>query len=142
MSQEFIEKKLDQIRTLIEQLEEIFTRSFLEFQKDLLAVRAAERNFQLLADIASDISGQILLERGKQMPDTYRQSFLDLGREGILPAGLAETLAQSAKLRNILVHEYDFDEDYERFYASAKTFLPAYIEYLEVIQKTINATEK
>lgn len=138
MSKELIEKKLGQIQMLIEQLTGILATPFLEFHTDLLAVRAAERNFQLLADIASDINGQILLERDKQIPDTYRQSFLYLGRESIIPAGLAETLVESAKLRNILVHEYDFEEDYKKFYDSAKNFLPAYHEYLKAIQKYIS----
>lgn len=138
MSKELIEKKLDQIQALIEQLTGILTRPFSEFHTDLLAVRAAERNFQLLADIASDINGQIILERDKPTPDTYRQSFLYLGREKILPMALAETLAESAKLRNILVHEYDFEEDYQKFYESAKKFLPAYREYLGEIQKYIS----
>jgi len=40
-------------------------------------------------------------------------------------------------LSNILVHEYDFEEDYQKFYDSAKKFLPAYREYLVAIQKCI-----
>lgn len=137
MSKELIEKKLDQIQTLIVQLADILARPFSEFVADLLAVRAAERNFQLLADIASDINGQILLEQGGQTPDSYRQAFLHLGRSNVLTSELAEMLAESAKLRNILVHEYDFEEDYEKFYNSAKKFLPAYREYLSAIQKYI-----
>lgn len=139
MSKELIEKKISQIQALIEQLAEILKRPFSEFHTDLLAVRAAERNFQLLADIAIDINNQIVLEAGKEIPDTYRQSFLGLGRESILSTVLAETLAESAKLRNILVHEYDFEEDYQKFYESAKKFLPAYREYLSVIQKYISS---
>lgn len=139
MSRELIEKKLAQIGVLIGQLAGILARPFPEFHTDFLAVRAAERNFQLLADIAIDINNQIILEAGKETPDTYRQSFLFLGREKILPAALAETLAESAKLHNILVHEYDFEEDYEKFYESAKKFLPAYREYLSVIQKYITS---
>ena len=138
MSKELIEKKLQQIQALIDQLAEIFTRPFSEFHTDLLAVRAAERNFQLLADIACDINGQILLERDKPTPDTYRQSFRDLAREGILPDPLAHILVASARLRNILVHEYDFEEDYQLFYESAKNFLPSYREYLSAIQKYIS----
>ena len=138
MSKELIEKKLGQMQILIDRLAGILTRSFSEFCADLLAVGAAATNFQLLADIASDINGQILLERGKQIPDTYRQSFFDLARERLLSSELAKTLAESAKLRNILVHEYDFEEDYQKFYESAKKFLPTYREYLAAIQKYIS----
>ncbi|MFY9462943.1 MAG: HepT-like ribonuclease domain-containing protein [Candidatus Sungiibacteriota bacterium] len=61
-----------------------------------------------------------------------------MSREGILPDRLARTLLKSAKLRTILVHEYDFEEDYQKFYESAKKFLPAYHEYLDAIQKYIS----
>ena len=142
MSKELIEKKLSQIQALIEQLTEILACPFSEFQTDLVAVRAAERNFQLLADIACDINGQILLERGKPIPDTYRQSFSDLAREGILSDSLARTLVESAKLRNILAHEYDFEEDYKLFYDSAKRFMPAYREYVRIIQNMISEMKK
>ena len=138
MSKELIEKKLSQIRVLVEQLGEILARPFSEFQNDLLAIRAAERNFQLLTDIACDINGQILLEQGKEIPDSYRQSFSDLAKAGFLPKHITHDLIESAKLRNILVHEYDFEEDDERFYKSAKKFLPVYQKYLQAIQKYIS----
>ncbi|MEK9174535.1 MAG: HepT-like ribonuclease domain-containing protein, partial [Patescibacteria group bacterium] len=48
---------------------------------------------------------------------------------------LAEKLMQSARLRNILVHEYDFEEDYEKFYRSAKEYIPVFREYTETIYK-------
>ena len=73
------------------------------------------------------------MERGKKTPDTYRQSFTDLEREDVLDGDLARKLTQSAMIRNILVHEYDFEEDYEKFYGSAKALIPTYREYIKTI---------
>ena len=133
MSKELIEKKIEQIRILINELRALLQKPEIEFIKDAITLRAAERDFQLIVDLASDINTHILLEGGKRTPDSYRQSFLDLKTENIIEAGLAETLALSARLRNILVHEYDFDEDYAKFYQGAKRFLPAYDTYVGLV---------
>ncbi|MBI4066349.1 DUF86 domain-containing protein, partial [Candidatus Gottesmanbacteria bacterium] len=71
-------------------------------------------------------------------PDTYLQSFSDIEKLGLVSGDLASTLLVSAKLRNILVHEYDFEEDYERFYDSAKEIVPAYQQYIEAVLKYIS----
>jgi uncharacterized protein YutE (UPF0331/DUF86 family) len=133
MPKEVIFKKLDQIKELLAELERLLNMPLEDFKKDSVVLRAAERNFQLIVDLASDINTQILIERGKETPDTYRQSFSDLEKERILGKKLAERLVRSAKLRNILVHEYDFEEDDEKFYASAKESLSAYHEYIRII---------
>lgn len=137
MANEIVVKKIEQIKELLDELGRLFQKTGNEFVKDLVVVRAAERNFQLVVDLASDINAQILIERGRPAPDSYRQAFLDLAKEGILDKELAEKLALTARLRNILVHEYDFEEDYEKFYQSAKASLPAYQQYLRVIYKNL-----
>ena len=134
MPSELIFKKLEQISALLDELEHLIALSFSDFQKNNVTVRAAERNFQLIVDLASDINTQILLEKGRKTPDTYRQSFSDLGKEAIINAALTQQLVLSAGIRNVLVHEYDFEEDYEKFYTSAKALVPAYREYVKLIR--------
>lgn len=138
MPTEVIAKKLEQIKELLAELSRILDAPIENFQKDLVAIRAAERNFQLIVELASDINAQILFENGSKTPDTYKQSFLDLVRMNVLRDDLAKKLTISAQLRNILVHEYDFEEDYERFYRSAKDFIPAYQEYARQINAYIS----
>lgn len=133
MGNELIFKKLEQIKELVNELERLLNVSLELFIKDLVAVRASERNFQLAVDIASDINTHILIERGGKTPDTYRESFIALEKEDILPHELAQQLVESAKVRNILVHEYDFEDDYEKFYYAARSHIPAYRQYIETI---------
>ena len=133
MSKEVIRKKLDQIKSLLEELATLTQKPFAEFVQGFVTVRAAERNFQLIVDLACDINTQILVEREKKIPDSYRQSFADLATEGVLSQELAKTLIDSAKIRNILVHEYDFEEDYEKFYQSVKMLIPFYRDYIATI---------
>lgn len=138
MPAEIIAKKLEQIKELLAELSRILDTPIESFQRDLVAIRAAERNFQLIVELASDINTQILVERGSKTPDTYKQSFSDLVRLNVLSSDLAKVLTTSAQLRNILVHEYDFEEDYERFYKSAKDFIPAYQGYARQINDYIS----
>jgi uncharacterized protein YutE (UPF0331/DUF86 family) len=138
MPSEVIAKKLEQVKELLAELSRILDMPIEDFQKDLVAIRAAERNFQLVVELASDINAQILFEHGSKTPDTYKQSFLDLVNINVLQSDLARKLTVSAQLRNILVHEYDFDEDYERFYKSAKDFIPIYKEYSRQINDYIS----
>lgn len=133
MGIKIIFKKLDQIKELLNELEDFLDKPLKEFIKNFIVIRASERNFQLIVDLASDINVQIIAESGKQTPDTYKQSFLYLEKAGILENKLTVKLVLTAKLRNILVHEYDFEEDYEKFYKAAKDAIPAYKEYIKKI---------
>ena len=133
MSKELILKKLEQIKELLGELERLLAKPLPDFMRDLTVIRAAERNFQLVVELASDINTQILVELSRATPDSYRESFSDLAQVGILPNALEKKLVQSTRLRNILVHEYDFEEDYEKFYRSAKESISVFREYVEVI---------
>lgn len=139
MAKEIILKKLDQMKKFLTALEKLISADFVVFAKDSTVISAAERNFQLMVDLASDINAQILIDEGKETPDTYRRSFVDLGRAGIIDNELAGKLAPSASLRNILVHEYDLEEDYKKFYDSANGLIPAYWEYIKRIYDYIRS---
>lgn len=139
MPSEVLLKKLEQISSLLGELEKLLSVQFEEFYNNITSVRAAERIFQLAVDLAIDINTQIILEHKKGAPDTYRQSFIELGRIGMLPQDLARQISASAGLRNILVHEYDFEEDYKKFYDSAREFVPLYREYIKAL-RTIYST--
>jgi|SRR3989338_575713 len=135
MEIEIILKKLKHIEEMLNELEHIFSSPFKEFAENKYVIGAAERYFQLVVDTASDINTHILIEKIRKTPDTYKQSFLYLAQAKIITAGLAENLAEGAKIRNILVHEYDFEEDYKLFYHSAKKLLPSFREYIKAVIK-------
>ena len=141
MGHELIFKKLDQITEILNEWERLLRVPLEEFVRDLTAVRAAERNFQLAVDLASDINTQILIGRGDKTPDTCRESFTALEKAGVLPHDLTRRLIESAKVRNILVHEYDFEDDYEKFYHAAGAGIPAYREYGKTIYEHIRSAK-
>ncbi|MCG2695717.1 uL13 family ribosomal protein [Candidatus Parcubacteria bacterium] len=67
----------------------------------------AERYLERIIGRMIDINYHILSEAENQMPDDYFNSFIDMGKKNYLPMGLAESLKNSAGLRNRLAHEYD-----------------------------------
>ncbi|KKR77426.1 MAG: hypothetical protein UU22_C0044G0008 [Parcubacteria group bacterium GW2011_GWA2_40_8] len=90
MSKELILKKVEQIKQLLDELGIFLAKSHEDFLKDTVVIRASERDFQLIVELASDINTHILLEKGKKTPDSYKQSFTDLIAEGVLSAELAD----------------------------------------------------
>ena len=142
MPHELILKKLERIEELLKELERLLRFSFSEFRADMLVVRTAERDFQLIVDLASDINTQIIVEKEGRTPDTYKESFSRLEKVKVLDYELAQRLVESAQIRNILVHEYDFDEDYEKFFNAAKEMLVAYKEYARVIYEYVRGSSQ
>src|SRR3989344_5147452 len=67
----------------------------------------AERYLERVIGRMIDINYHILSEREKEIPTDFYSSFIALGKKKYLPRKLAETMANSAGLRNRLAHEYD-----------------------------------
>ncbi|MEK7161591.1 MAG: HepT-like ribonuclease domain-containing protein, partial [Patescibacteria group bacterium] len=87
-----------------------------------------------LVELASDINANIILQKQGKTPDSYKDSFQRLEKIGILQGGVCKKLIDSVKLRNGLVHEYEFDLDNRKLYDSIKKdFIPAYGEYLKSV---------
>lgn len=144
MSHDLIIKKLEQIKILLTELKSLLALSFSDFKNAFTNIRSAERNFQLIIELASDINAHVIAEMGVETPDTYRDSFKKMGQLKILREESLPNYIKSSNLRNILIHEYDFDEDNFIFYNSAKEFIPLYDEYIESIRTYLiskNVTE-
>jgi uncharacterized protein YutE (UPF0331/DUF86 family) len=135
MSHDLIIKKLEQMNILLDELKSLLILPFSEFKKSFKNIRSAERNFQLIIEIASDINAHTVTELGSETPDTYRESFNRMVTLNILDEKLLKDFVKSSNLRNILIHEYDFDEDNFIFYNSAKDFLPLYENYIQAIRE-------
>lgn len=142
MSKDFIFKKIEQMMTLLGELGSLLELPYSEFEKSFTNVRSAERNFQLIIELASDINTHLAIENGKETPDTYKASFKLMADLKILKEESLPLFIKSSNLRNILIHEYDFDEDNFIFYTSAKGFIPLYEEYIDSIKKYIASSRK
>ena len=138
MSNDLIQKKLEQIKVLLQELKGLLDLPFSEFKNKFTNVRSAERNFQLIVELASDVNAHTIAMLGAETPDTYRESFKRMVSLKILDEKSLPDFIKSSNLRNILTHEYDFDEDNFIFYKSAKIFIPLYEQYIQSIRKHLD----
>lgn len=107
---EIIRRKLAVITENLAVLKPIESLAKEEYIKDVYKRKATERLLQELIEAAIDINSHIIVQTGNTAPDDYYESFIKMGKLGIISSNLAEQLAPSAGLRNRLVHEYDLLE--------------------------------
>jgi uncharacterized protein YutE (UPF0331/DUF86 family) len=125
VSREVLLRKLAYLRLLLRDLRAFEHASQAEVEAQHYAV---ERIIELLVGAASDLLFHLLAERGLQ-PGSYREAFKLAGREGLLPAELAERLQLAAGMRNILVHMYE-EIDYAIVHQSIGAMLQDFARFI------------
>jgi uncharacterized protein YutE (UPF0331/DUF86 family) len=103
--------------------------SFLRDRRQQLLV---ERLLHLSVEAASDLLEHLLVQRFNIKPQTYADTFLQAGRNGLIPMDLAQRLVPAAGLRNRLVHDYDAI-DPSRVYAA----IPVALDDLTQLQQAV-----
>jgi uncharacterized protein YutE (UPF0331/DUF86 family) len=103
----------DVLRLRIEALLEYLVRvdRFKEVERERFVAdpdmhHLAERYLQLAVEAALDIAHHIIADRGYPAPATYREAFVILCKQGVLPSSLSMRLQSWAGLRDTLVHDY------------------------------------
>ncbi len=108
---DLVRRKLAVIARNLTDLAAVETLSLEDYRSDRFRQKGTERLLQELIEAAVDANLHLLRSAGAPTPPDYFQSFLEMGRQGVIPQPLAERLAPSAGLRNRLVHEYDEIDD-------------------------------
>lgn len=108
MTRDVLARKLVRLRGYLDDLRPHRDRTAHDLEADPYEV---ERLLELVVQVSVDILNHELAERGI-IPESDRDSFVEAGEQGLLPGDLAESLALSAGLRNVLVHAYE-EIDYE-----------------------------
>lgn len=93
---------------------------------------AMERWFQLLVDEAVDVNAMIISMLAEKSPESYKSSFYDLADLGVIKADFAEKIANSAKIRNQLIHDYEVMQKKDVI-ENIKHFYPLFVEYATII---------
>jgi uncharacterized protein YutE (UPF0331/DUF86 family) len=106
-----IESRLERLRELLAELDQIRSGGRSAFDADPRLRLATERALQLSIQSCIDIAGHLVAELDLSLPPDYRGLFPALTAVG-LESSLAARLGDAAGLRNILVHDYlDLDDD-------------------------------
>ena len=94
--------RLGLMSDLLGDLESIGGVDVALLRSDRITRHAVERILTQLVEFAVSINSHV----AASVPGTYRESFIAAADAGFSSAELAERLAPSAGLRNILTHEY------------------------------------
>ena len=98
--------RLRAMREALSELEALRSISAETLGAEPLTRAAAERLIQVVVDLAVDVNGHLVTSMTGAAPHTGHDSFLAVAAIGAISEDLAERLAPSAGLRNILVHRY------------------------------------
>lgn len=141
---EFVRRKLQLIAEDLEQLVPFQDETLESLTADKIRLAAVERFLERIVMRAIDVNEHLIAElasgRDRITRLTYRDTFLMLVDLGVYPKEFAETIAQSAGLRNILVHDYN-DVDRRKVHASIKSCLRDYHRYLTDIDVFVKQQE-
>lgn len=134
---ELILKKLAEIVKQLKNLEKLTKLDEEELFGNEANFYFAERVMERLITAAIDINMHLASDLNKETPRDYFESFLTLGKLGVLPKKIAQQIAPSTSLRNILVHEYQ-SLDTDKFQKSLKLALKQYREYAKHVEKFLS----
>ncbi|MBD2773683.1 type VII toxin-antitoxin system HepT family RNase toxin [Iningainema tapete] len=127
-----IATRLELITRYLESLKRFEAITIDDYLNDFDKQLIVERLLQLMIQAAIDINEHILSSLLQGNSATNFEAFIELGRCGIITPELARQLAQSAGLRNRLVHEYD-DLDPNQVFKAINFALRQYPFYVQQI---------
>ncbi len=131
---ESIVAKIRTMRRLLDKLEALGPVSRDRFTEDFDAQLIAERILSQLVDLAAAINTHVAAVELNEAPHDLTRSFEAAARAGLIDKALAEWLAPSTGLRNILVHAY-LDLDVDRFVAAVPLAIDQYGEYIRQVAR-------
>ncbi|MGB3262997.1 MAG: DUF86 domain-containing protein [Microcoleus sp.] len=97
----------------------------------------SERIMELIIQAAVDINEHILTRKMNVVSNGNRESFLRAGELGIITIEVANELAKSGGLRNILAHRY-LEIDYVSLLNSVRVALRYYPLYIQQVAEYIS----
>lgn len=103
---ESIVRRLDFMRTELQDVPKFSGMTQEDYLTDRDRRRSLERLAENVLNASIDIAKILLAAGDYPIPDTYRDALLQLGATGVLSRDLAEQVAELARLRNILAHQY------------------------------------
>lgn len=95
---------------------------------------SVERALQLAMECAVELGEDVISIAKYKKPETYRETFEILGREGILSQELAGHFGSLVELRNKLVHVYP-SVSFERVYAVSKEGTEKFREFVAAMRE-------
>lgn len=137
VDQKIISRKITLINNDLKSLKALSRLSLKTYLSKAEYETLAERYLERIIGRMIDINYHILSERENKIPVDFYNSFIELGKKKYLPVKLANSLANSAGLRNRLAHEYD-EIDAKKVFEAIGDCLKETPRYLKYIVKSLN----
>lgn len=129
LDDESILSKLRTMRRLLDELDSLGTITQTGLASDYGTQLIIERVLSQLVDLAGAINTHVAAVVLGEAPHDLRRSFDIAAHAGVITKDLADRLAPSTGMRNVLVHAY-LDLDMDRFVAAVPHALEQYGEYV------------
>ena len=108
---ELLSRKISQLRTYLNELRESDDITWQTYQTDLRAKAFVERFIHLAIESVIDIANHIISFQQWREPNGYRDLFVVLYENDIIPENHLQMFQNMASIRNILVHRYNKIDD-------------------------------
>lgn len=102
-----VRNKLSEITHTLDALASVAELTPERLSNDAVVRAAVERFISRTVDLAVDVNSHISVATLGLAPGDYRESFRMAGEAGAIDAELAERLASSVGMRNVIIHEYE-----------------------------------
>ena len=103
---DLVSRRLAEKKLLVEELKEILDMGLEKFLSDSYVRDAAKYRLLVAIEAAIAICNHIAVRAAKEVPGSYSDCFIILGKSGVISEELAKKLAEMARFRNMLVHVY------------------------------------
>lgn len=101
-----ISTRLDFIQDELRDLGEYYAMTYDIYRQNKKSRREVERLIENIMNAVIDVAKILLAGEGSRIPSSYRDIFIKLSDLGMVDKEMATTLAENARARNILAHEY------------------------------------
>ncbi|WP_434655541.1 type VII toxin-antitoxin system HepT family RNase toxin [Thermoanaerobacterium thermosaccharolyticum] len=131
-------KRIDFIQIKLNDLDEYKKLTYEEYDTDRIVRRNVERIIENISNALIDISKIIIVNENIDIPNSYREIILKLGEIKTIDEELAKSIAEIARLRNVLAHQYlDIKWSYVKTFITDKIndvykFIDAVNKYVEM----------
>ncbi|MCP2239626.1 type VII toxin-antitoxin system HepT family RNase toxin [Thermoanaerobacterium thermosaccharolyticum] len=131
-------KRIDFIQIELNDLDEYKKLTYEEYDTDRIVRRNVERIIENISNALIDISKIIIVNENIDIPNSYREIILKLGEIKTIDEELAKSIAEIARLRNVLAHQYlDIKWSYVKTFITDKIndvykFIDAVNKYVEM----------
>ena len=129
-------RKLRAMRRLLDELHRLGAIDADRFAREFTTQLIVERIVSQLVDLAAGINTHAVTVEVGESPADVRRSFDAVADLGVIDRDLAERLAPSAGLRNVLVHAY-VDLDLARLVAAVPLAAEQYAEYVRQVARWV-----